>query len=74
MGDSRSNVAWMLLLALKSRLDLISHVLFTGCLLCVDAELAIEQLRLGVPCTEPVVDSTLGTGPVEDIITGLEFL
>ena len=59
MGDCWS-VVWLLLLTLKSRLDLISRVLFTGCWLCVDAELAIGQCRLG-PLTEPVVWSTLGT-------------
>ena len=54
MGDSRSSVARVLLLNLKSRLDLISRVLFTGCWLCVDAVLAIGQCRL-VPGMEPVI-------------------
>ena len=31
-----------------SLLDLISHLLFTGCWFCVDAELKIGQCRLGV--------------------------
>ena len=44
----------LLLTIIKSRLGLISRVLFTGCWLCVDAELAIGQCRLR-PCTEPVV-------------------
>ena len=52
------------------KFDLPSH---TGCWLCVDAELAIGQCRLGL-CMKPVVWTTLGTGPEEDVITGLEFL
>ena len=45
-----SNVARVLLITVKRRLDLIFRVLFTGCWLCVDAELAIGQCRLG-ECT-----------------------
>ena len=44
MGDSRPRSACVLLLTLY----LISRVLFTGCWLSVDAELAIGQYRLGV--------------------------
>ena len=47
MGDSYSSVAWVLLITLKSRLDLISRVLFTVCWLCADAELASGKCRLG---------------------------
>ena len=42
MGDSGSSVFCVLLL------DLISRDLYTGCWLCVDAELAIGQCRLRV--------------------------
>ena len=42
-------------------------VLFTRCRLCIDAELAIGQCRVG-PCTQVVAYTALGTGSLEDAL------
>ena len=60
----------MLLLTL---LDLVSRLLFTGCWLCVDAEFAIGQCRLGVRARNLWSEQPLAP-PAEDVMAGLEFL
>ena len=69
MGDY-SSAAWVLLLTLKSRLDLISRpILVVGSVLMQSWQLG----SIGWGCTEPVVWTTLGTtcGRCQ---AGLEFL
>ena len=57
---------------LDGRLSFKCCLLFTGCWLCVDAELAIGQCRLEVHGTCGLNNPC--TGLAEAVITGLEFL
>ena len=66
------SVAWVLLLTLKAG-EVWLAILFIGCWLCVDAELAIGQCRLGGAWSPLLSEQPLAL-PAEDVITGLEFL